>query len=211
LHFVPYQVLPTIPNDPSASPTTAIGFYDSQNDDDDRTGLFRFTIGDSNSNSNNAISIIDDCLPTVDSTELDTPLKAIHRTLQHTTRIDVVTQGMMQSHASTLQKYLLNILNSPNVWKYRCLRLASPKFAPIWDSPLRGLLLAVGFRELRGWCVLGSKSVELPSHKVQDVALLSYLLSNWQRQQEQGVIQQGEQPVGADGFGRAGFGRAGAM
>jgi hypothetical protein len=46
---------------------------------------------------------------------------------------------------------------------------------------------------------------------IQDVALLSYLLTRWnnerQKQQAESATLQLEQPEGADGFGRAGLGR----
>ena len=115
------------------------------------------------------------------------------------------------SEVDTLQKYLMNIMNHPDRVKYRQLRIgASSRFQSIWASPLRGLLLAVGFVEVGPYTELGCHDQALSPERVQDVALLSYLLNEWKRK-ENGAMQQQQPPGAVDGFGRAGFGRAGTI
>jgi hypothetical protein len=112
----------------------------------------------------------------------------------------------------TLFKYLTNIVKSPEQVKYRQIRIRSPTFAPIWQSPMRGLLLAVGFVEEQAYAELGCDQ-PLPRERIQDLALLTYLLTEWKRKEclQSNSNHQIEQPEGADGWGRAGFGRAGQM
>merc|ERR1711935_1176414 len=86
---------------------------------------------------------------------------------------------LILAEANTLQKYLSNILNHPENWKYRNLRIAANRFSPIWGSLLRGLLLAVGFVEDRGFCRLGRSDSPLPNDRIQDVSRVSFLLAEW--------------------------------
>lgn len=180
---------------------------------DRTTGAHEFAIVETNNEDETPfrIGISDQVLPFPGSQHLDQPLKAINWTLLHLSRVSASARSSdyFALETATLQKYLLNIMNNPETWKYRNLRIASQKFDPIWNSPLRGLLLAVGFVEDCGFCNFGSSEEPISSHKVQEIALLSYLLSEWTRKSKNGGL---EQPIGAsDGFGRAGFGRAGAM
>jgi hypothetical protein len=75
-----------------------------------------------------------------------------------------------------LQKYLTNIVQHPDVPKYLQLRTAAhAKFgAAIWNSPMRGLVLAL---EEVLYAELGCHGEPLPRDCIQDVALLSYLLT----------------------------------
>ena len=182
---------------------------------DGRTGLFAFDVIESSEteNSNFWIGISDMILPYPSSKHFDTPLKAIHWTLQHLSRhSQAYRTDCFAVETATLQKYLLNIMDHPEIWKYRNLKLSSKHFCGIWNTPLRGLLLAVGFVEDRGYCSLGGCDSPISPDKVQEIALLSYLLSEWTRKASNNTILGEQQPIGAaDGYGRAGFGRAGAM
>ncbi len=207
LYFVPYKVIPTLP----VAPTVGT---------DGRTGLFAFDIiesdADTHAENNYWIGISDKVLPYPSSNYFDTPLKAIHWTLQHLSRHSQASRtDCFAVETATLQKYLLNIMNHPDVWKYRNLKISSKHFVEIWNSPLRGLLLAVGFVEDRGYCSLSLCDSPISPDKVQEVALLSYLLSEWTRKASNNnllLLGEQQQPIGAaDGYGRAGFGRAGAM
>ena len=202
LYFVPYKVIPTIPFAPTLGP-------------DGRSGLFAFDIIEADETHNNSywIGISDKPLPYPSSTHFDTPLKAIHWTLQHLSRHAQASRtDCFAVETATLQKYLLNIMDDPTVWKYRNLKLSSKHFVGIWNSPLRGLLLAVGFVEDRGYCSLGVSDAPISSDKVQEIALLSYLLNQWTRKATGSNNPEQPQPMGAmDGYGRAGFGRAGAI
>ena len=144
-------------------------------------------------------------------TQLAQPLHAINWTLKHMSR-DAMLHPT-DSSIDTLQKYLLNIMNHPDRVKYRQLRIASPRFRSIWESPLRGLLLAVGFVEEGPYAEIGCQDEPLTSERVQDIALLSYLLNEWKRKSlSSSNDSHATQPQGAvDGFGRAGFGRAGTI
>lgn len=212
LYYVPYKVIPTIPEAPTMG-------------SDVTTGLFRFSLIDAPSESPFHIGVSDQILPVPKSLDLHQSLAAINWTLLHLSRAHASSgssASWIEAQAATLQKYLVNILNHPDIWKYRNLSIASKRFGQVWNSPCRGLLLAVGCLEHHGACTLGSSTKPLVSHRVQDVALLSYLLSEWQRKIASGNNASGngtaeasgqqQQPRGAsDGFGRAGFGRAGEM
>jgi hypothetical protein len=217
LYYVPYRVIPTIPEAPTI-------------DSDGTTGIHRFALVDTDTTDTFRIGIADDVFPFPGSLHLNEALKAIQWNLRHLSRANAVAVASIAPllAVDTLQKYLVNILNDPGEPKYRKLRIASKHFQPIWElSPLRGLLLAAGFVERGGFCTLGycdnNNNKPLPPHRIQEVALISYLLSEWQRTNEntsnnnnsngsEGAGQhQQQQPQGSDGFGRAGFGRAGAM
>jgi hypothetical protein len=76
---------------------------------------------------------------------------------------------------------------------------------------MRGLVLALGFVEEGPHAKLGCLDEPLPRDHIQDVALLSDLITKWkkerQQQQAKSATLRFEQPEGADGFGRAGLGR----
>jgi hypothetical protein len=85
----------------------------------------------------------------------------------------------------------------------------------IWNSPMRGLVLALGFVEEGPYAELRCRNEPLSRDCIQDVALLSYLLTKWnnerQKQQAVSATLRLEQPVGADGFGQSGLGRGGQI
>jgi hypothetical protein len=206
LYFIPYRVVPTLPDVPTVS-------ADDDDSDGDDIGRFQFSIRPPlNTNDPHYISIDETVMPMGDHHFHNTPLLAITWTLQHMSRMMMTTQECFYM-ADTLQKYLTNIVNHPEEAKYRQLRLRSPKFAPIWMSPMRGLLLAVGFVEEGAYAELGCAQYPLSRERVQEVALLSYMLNDWKRKQQEqdGAVVSHQQPDGADGSGRAGFGRAGEM
>lgn len=78
---------------------------------------------------------------------------------------------------------------------------------------MRGLVLALGFVKEGPYTELGCRDEPLSSDHIQDVALLSYLLTKWnnerQKQQAESATLHLEQPEGADGFRQAGLGRGG--
>jgi hypothetical protein len=70
--------------------------------------------------------------------------------------------------------------------------------------------LALGFVEEGPYAKLGCRGEPLSRDRIQDVALLRYLLAKWnnerQKQQAGSATLHLEQPEGADGFGPAGLG-----
>lgn len=207
LYYVPYRAIPTIPVAPTIGSDGSIGLH-----------KFALTNSSSNSSSNSDdhlyhIGIRDEIMPFPGISQLHQPLHAVIWTLRHLSRAYATSSHhSLFSDVDTLQKYLINILNHPDRPKYRQLRIASDSFRSIWASPLRGLLLAIGFVEVGPCAELGCHDKALSSHRVQDVALLSYLLNEWKWKETESAALPEQQPHGAtDGFGRAGFGRAGAM
>jgi hypothetical protein len=200
LYYIPYRVIPTLPECPTVTP------------DDPNTGLHKFAILPAKPNSPFHIRVHDDVLPFPAVVNFTTPLQGITWTLQHMSRLP--WSGNDPS-LDLLQRYLSNIVNSPETTKYRQLRIGSRTFGSLWNSPLQGLLLAVGFVEVQGYAELGCSEKTLSRDRIQDLALLSYLLAQWGTNEQKRAAAAGaalpEQPEGADGFGRAGFGRVGGM
>jgi cytoskeletal protein RodZ len=193
LYYIPYRVIPTLP----AASTTSPG--------DGDIGQHKFALTPSKPNDPYMIGIQDDIMPHPASTHFHQPLYGITWTLTHMSRC-VPTED---PSVEVLQKYLTNIMNRPEIAKYRQIRIASPRFKPIWESPMRGLLLSIGFVERGRYAELGCHDQPLSRERVQEVALLSYLLSEWKNKPNAVSINQ---PQGAvDGFGRAGYGRAGTI
>jgi hypothetical protein len=190
LYYIPYRVIPTLPTAPTLSPDSTIGQH-------------RFSFVPSKPNELFYIGIHDTIMPFPAMTHLHQPLHGVTWTLTHMSRSMIPEDPSVD----TLQKYLTNIIEHPEVVKYRQLRVASPRFKPIWQSPMRGLLLAIGFVEQGMYVELGCH-LPLSRERVQEVALLSYLLSEWKYKPTASSV---DQPEGADGFGRAGFGRAGVI
>ena len=184
---------------------------------DGTTGVHRFAITDGGDDDNNHpyhAGVRDEILPFPGSAHLETPLKAVHWSLVHLSRAAVRSPWSVGPAVDLLRKYLTNILDHPGEWKYRSLKISGKKFGTVWAvPPLRGVLLAAGFVEDRGVCRLGRSDRPLRDDRIQEVALLSYLLGEWKRKQDEhdnSTPDTAEQPHGAaDGFGRAGFGRAG--
>ena len=128
---------------------------------------------------------------------------------------DCGTEIGMHTAKKSLLKYLENIVENRYKAKYRQLRIAGKNFSPIWQSPLRGLLLALGFVDVGMYAEFGCSNKPLSSERVQDVALLTYQLKQWQKKENEyhgsSGVSSSQQPDGADGFGRAGYGRAGTI
>lgn len=191
LYYIPYRVIPTSHSIDTLS--------------DDRTGQHKFSIvPPKDANGPFWVSVRDDIMPFPGCDNFFSPITAISWTLQHMSRLMVPEDTSI----TTLQKYLKNIIENPENVKYRQIRVGSKKFAPIWQSVMKGLLLAVGFVEHEAYAELGSAD-ELPRERIQDLSLLSYMLNKWQENELRQITL--EQPDGADGFGRQGFGRAGQM
>jgi len=191
VYYIPYRVIPT------SHGTNTIS--------DDGTGQHKFSIvPPKDINGPFWVNIWDDIMPFPGSDNFYSPLPAISWTLQHMSRL----MSPEDTSIATLQRYLKNIIETPENTKYRQIRIRSKKFAAIWQSPMKGLLLAVGFVELEAYAELGSDD-ELSRERVQDLAMLSYMVNKWSEDELQQFDLQ--QPDGADGFGRQGFGRAGQM
>mmetsp|Transcript_27769 Transcript_27769/g.29910 ORF Transcript_27769/g.29910 Transcript_27769/m.29910 type:complete len:125 (-) Transcript_27769:209-583(-) len=113
----------------------------------------------------------------------DKPLDGVLWTLTHMSRQLVVSSSdlLLFSYVDTLQKYLLNTMHHPENLKYRHIRIASPKFQPLWHGPIKGLLLAISFLEVEGHVVYGllhdpsmstsTSTSMLSSEQIQDLAL----------------------------------------
>ncbi len=198
LYYIPYRVIPTLPECPTVNP------------DDPHTGQHKFAIIPSPSNSPSSyVGVQDSVFPFPADVHFATPVLAITWTLQHMSR-----QGWVWNDPTIdlLQKYLANIVESPENSKYRQLRVRNSKFSSIWNSALQGLLLAVGFVEVQGYAELGCSEKPLSRDRIQELVLLSYMLTQWQaKEQKKADASLAPQPDGADGFGRAGYGRAGTI
>eukprot|EP00980_Cylindrotheca_fusiformis_P021195 scaffold8150_cov118-Cylindrotheca_fusiformis.AAC.4 len=192
LYYIPYRVIPTSGRVNTVS--------------DDGTGQHKFSlVPPKDSQSPYWISVKDNVLPFPAVDNFGTFLLGITWTLEHMSR----SLSPDDPSIDILHKYLRNIISNPGNTKYRRILVRSRNFAPIWQSALRGLLLAIGFVERGAFVELGCDQ-ELPREWVQEVALLSYLLSKWKEEEQKDVVGR-DQPEGYDGFGRQGFGRAGQM
>lgn len=220
LYYVPYRVIPTIPTAPTVG--------------DNEMALHKFKLIPPSSLTQWGddpdpfyIGIQDDIMPFPAMKYLNQPLHGINWTLTHMIRNNIITPYSSSSYSiDLLQTYLTNIMNHPDKIKYRQIRISNPKFKNvIWDTPMKGLLLAIGFVDVGPFAELGCHDEPLSSEWIQDIALLSYLLNEWKSNNlitttnttstinnGDGQQQEQRQPPGAtDGFGRAGFGRAGAI
>jgi len=188
LHYIPYRVIPTTDAQPTVDPN------------DPSIGLQRFTIKPPGFGPWTC-SIHDPVLPAMAKQVLTNQSDAIAWTLLHCQRMDY-------SGWNTLKKYLSKIVQQPEEVKYRQIRQANPNFFNnVWNTPARGLLLAVGFVEHEGFVELGT-SQRLSRQRVQDISQLLFQVEFWHDYYGGNT---GEQPLGADGYGRPGFGRAGAI
>jgi hypothetical protein len=190
LYYIPYRAVPT-----SRLVSTISG---------DGTGQHKFSLRDGDGPF--WIGVKDDVMPFPATENFSTFLLGVNWTLQHMSRLMSPDDPSIE----ILQKYLTNIIENPANTKYRQIRLRSPKFAPIWLSTLRGLLLAIGFVEHQGFADFGCAE-ELSRERVQEVALLSYLINKWKEDEQRNINENLQQPEGANGFGRQGFGRAGTL
>jgi PUB domain/VHL beta domain len=200
LYFIPYKVMPTL----KESPTTS--------EDDFETGLYKFAIVPPTNYQHSTkyyCGVKDEIMPfsSNDHPIANTPVAGISWTLEYMSRLGI---SWDDPRIDLLQKYLSNIVQSPDVVKYRQLRTRSNGIFgnSIWNSPLQGLFLAVGFVEVQGNAELGCEDEPLSRERIQDLALLSYMVTTWkQKEMKREFI---EQPIGAmDGYGRAGFARVG--
>jgi hypothetical protein len=210
LHYIPYTILPTLPESPTVDP------------EDPTVGMHQFTIRplDTTTATNPYIVSIDDpTLPFPAEHYFKTPTACISWTLMHCRRM-MEAQLLDPGMYTTLIKYLTKIVQHPEVAKYRQIRIANPVFHRLWQTPIRGLLLAVGFVECGAYLELGSSassgsdSSPLRRDRVQDVALLLFQVEQSRLLTLTGNTNTAvtrQQPLGADGFGRAGWGRAGGM
>ena len=188
LHYIPYRVIPTTDAQPTTDPA------------DPSVGLQRFTIKPPGFGPWTC-TIDDPVLPAMAQQDLTNQSDAIAWTLLHCQRMDYLGWN-------TLKKYLSKIVQQPEETKYRQIRQANPNFFHnVWNTPARGLLLAVGFVEHEGYVELGC-SQRLSRQRVQDVSQLLFQVERWHDYYGDNT---GEQPLGADGYGRPGFGRAGAF
>lgn len=206
VHYIPYTIIPTLPESPTVDPEDPI------------VGMHQFTIRPLQTAAIATypyIATIDDpALPYPAEHYFKTPTACISWSLMHCRRM-MEAQLLDPGMYTTLIKYLTKIVQHPEAAKYRQIRIANPVFHRLWQTPIRGLLLAVGFVECGAYLELGqSGSSPLRRDRVQDVALLLFQVEQSQLLTLTGntntaVTQQ--QPLGADGFGRAGWGRAGGM
>jgi hypothetical protein len=207
LYYIPYRVIPTLPDVPTVS------------DEDGTTGRHQFALVPPAPMSPHWVGIDDHVMPFPATTYFLNPLRGITWTLQQLSRMNTLDNNGSSMELDKLYKYLTNIVKSPEQVKFRQIRIRGPNFAPIWQSPMRGLLLAVGFVEEHAYAELGCHDLPLSRERIQDLALLTYLLTEWKLKQDYNSdsthiansSSEVEQPQGADGWGRAGFGRAGQM
>jgi hypothetical protein len=200
LYYIPYRVIPTTKQEPTVDP------------DEPEVGVHRFTIlpppessGSSSDRAGWACQVADPVLPYPASDFFLTPEIAVAWTLLHCHRMSF----SMNIDWNILITYLSKIVQNPNEPKYRKIRLANPNFAPVWNSPLQGLLLAAGFVEHREYAYLGRQDAGLSRERVQEISQLLYHLEQWKDYHNTSESSGEVQPQGADGFGREGYGRAG--
>ena len=190
LYYVPYRVIPTTKD---VNTTTSDG-----------TGKHEFSLMPAQASSSYHISVEDKVLP---ASQFYESLPAITWTLQHMSRL----MSADSPEIDLLLKYFSNIVEHPENIKYRKIRIRGKQFQGIWNTALRGLILALGFVEVQGFVEIGCESKPLSRERIQDIALCTYLLNRWKEDNASSHHAPLTQPEGADGYGRAGFGRAGAM
>lgn len=193
LYYIPYRVIPSLPTAKTTCP------------DDDDIGMHQYSLIPSKLNDPYMIGVKDAIMPHPGNIHFLEPLHGITWTLTHMSR----TMPPEDPSVNTIQKFLTNIINHPENAKYRQLRIASRHVKSIWYSPMRGLLLSIGFVEVEGYAELGCHDKPMSSSRIQEVALLSHLVREWGSRDN---AYETKQPQGAtDGFGRHGFGRAGTI
>jgi hypothetical protein len=191
LHYVPYRIIPTTHLAPTINPS------------EPNVGVHRFTIRPALHHPSDSCRIDDPILPVPARDHLITPQLAVEWALLHCSRMSFDDWDLLMKCGS-------NILHQPDNPKYRSLRLSNRQFGPrIWQTAARGVMLAVGFYEHKGYAQVGGQT--LSRARVQELSVWVWMIQQWkQRMVKEGGQQQ--QPVGAeDGFGRAGYGRAGTM
>jgi PUB domain/VHL beta domain len=232
LHYIPERIIPTCVMDPTV---------DAENPD---VGLQRFIIKDVEMEPDRTtmtmitnatpfvVTVHDPVLPFPARQFLKTQKECIAWMLLHLHRMQYSNENW-----NLLTRYLTNIVQHPSNVSYRQIRISNGMFFNnIWNTPARGLLLALGFVERFAYAELGrvpyvpladakkKKSEDtadetsaaivtstMPRDRVQDVAQLLFHMEWWRNKtNEINGSAATAQPAGADGSGRAGFGIAGA-
>jgi hypothetical protein len=192
VHYIPERIIPHCTMQPTVD------------ENDTTVGVHRFIIDmardeDNDDSKNYLVEIQDSVLPFPARKHFKSIEQAVDFALLHMHRMNY--QGW-----DVLIKYLTNILFDPGNSKFRCIRIANPKFSTnVWQTPAKGLLLAIGFVEHGAYVELGTAKPLLNDQKKM-LSTILFSINIWKQKQLPA------QPVGADdGFGRAGFGRAGDM
>lgn len=189
LYYIPDRIIPTCEQTPTVD------------EHDSEIGVHRFDLISAPLESPFWVHINDPVLPFPAKDYIQSPEQAVDWALLHMHRMNF-------SHWEVLSKYLNNILYEPANAKYRQIRLGNPTFhAAVWQTPAKGLLLALGFVEHGAYIELGTAR-RLTKEQVKQLSGIMFSVAVWKKRQDS-VLPLG-QPSGADGFGRAGFGRTGA-
>lgn len=204
LYYVPYRIIPT----------TALSRTNLESDPS--RGVHRFSIRSAPPYSRDACVVDDPILPYPARDYCPTPTLALQWAVQFAHR-------MNYSNWDCLFRCIGAILQHPDQPYYRSFRIANRLFGPqLWQTPARGILLAMGFYENGSHVqVGGGQSSMLSRDRVQELSLWLWKIQQWneqllqQQQRGEGGGGEGEseqQPLGAmDGYGRAGYGRAGTI
>ena len=143
---------------------------------------------------------------------------AIQWSCQQIQREDAIYHGKGVTSAKRLLQYLKNICLQPTDPKYRRLRLGNRIFREvIYNTGARGVLLALGFEEIRGHMECGPGGGRtLGMERIQQISDAMLMVHETLKVMEGCTRSDGSdavlaQPLGSDGFGRAGFGYAGEM
>lgn len=191
LYYIPDRIIPTCAEKPT------VDVHDPD------VGVHRFELVRAFEESPYWIEIRDPVLPFPAKDHIKSPEQAAEWALLHMHRMKYV-------HWDILVKYLTNILHEPANAKYRQIRIANPTFfQSVWQTPARGLLLAMGFVEQGAFLELGTAK-RLTREQVKQLSSLMFSVSIWRKRSEAADAAL-EQPAGADGFGRAGYGRVDGM
>lgn len=187
LYYIPDRIIPTCADSPTID------------DEDSEMGVHRFNLVNAPPDSPFYIHVEDPVLPFPAKDHIRSVEKAVDWTLLHMHRMDYM-------YWDTLVKYLTNILHQPGKASYRQIRIENRRFnEAIWNTPARGLMLAIGFVEQGAFVELGTAK-RLTAEQSKQLSTLLFSIAIWRKRD-----QASTQPAGADGYGRAGFGRAGAM
>lgn len=187
LYYIPDRIIPTCDEQPTIDV------------DDSDMGVHRFDLMEAPPDSPFFVSVQDSVLPFPSKDHIGSVEKAVDWVLLHMYRMNYM-------YWDVLVKYLTNILHKPGNCAYRRIRIENPNFnQAVWNTPARGLLLAIGFVEQGAYVELGT-SKTLSADQVKQLSSLLFSIAIWRKRD-----LPSSQPAGADGYGRAGFGRAGAM
>jgi PUB domain/VHL beta domain len=194
LHYIPYRVIPTTLETPT------VDADDTTTDSSGVIGTHRFHILNAPSDSVSSCMVRDPVLPHPASMQLASPRKAAEFALLHCVRMNYLGWAV-------LLKYIENIVKHPDQPQLRQIRLANPTFSEyVWNTPAKGVLLAMGFIENDAYVEFGSE-VTLSSDTIQEFSILLHMIQMWKSKAEDSEHSVLQQPEGADGYGRAGWGR----